>query len=101
LNDLAFNNVKLDTLKQSELPDECKKLSKDALIIVVKQKAERRDILQKMLSLELLKRNRYVETELAKRNKSEVEGSFNNIIFTNIQKQTEKKKIVLKGKTKY
>ena len=101
LSDLAFNNVTLDTLKQSELPDEFKNLSKDSLVIVVKQKADRRDSLQKMLSREIVKRNRYVETELAKRNKSEVEGSFNNIIFTNVQKQTEKKKIVLKGKTKY
>ena len=101
LSDLASNNVKLDSLKQSELPDEFKNVSKDSLVIIIKQKTELRDSLQKVLHTEIEKRNNYVETELAKRNKSEVEGSFNNIIFTNIQKQTKKKKIILKGKAKY
>jgi hypothetical protein len=47
------------------------------------------------------KKNKYVETESGKGNKSEVDGSFNNIIFTTSQKQTQQKNIILKGKTKY
>ncbi len=101
LGDLASKNVRLDTLKKAELPDEFKHLSKDSLVIVVKQKSALRDSLQKLLNAEVTKRNSYIETELSKRNKSEVEGSFNNIIFSNIQKQTQKKKIILKGKAKY
>jgi hypothetical protein len=101
LSDIASNNVKLDSLKVTELPDEFKNIPKDSLAIVVKQKTELRDSLQKVLNTEIANRSKYVEAELAKRNKKEVEGSFNNIIFTNIQKQTQKKKIVLKGKAKY
>jgi hypothetical protein len=101
LSDVASNNVKLDSLSSNELPDEFKNIPRDSLAIIVKQKTELRDSLQKQLSVEVAKRNAYVEAELAKRNKTEVEGSFNNIIFQNIQKQTQKKKIVLKGKAKY
>jgi hypothetical protein len=101
LSDLASGNVRLDSLKQTELPDEFKNIPKDSLAIVVKQKTELRDSLQKVLNTEIAKRTKYVEAELSKRNKSEVEGSFNNIIFTNIQKQTRKKKILLKGNAKY
>jgi Mg-chelatase subunit ChlD len=101
LSDVASNNVRLDSLKQAELPDEFKNLSKDSLVIMVRQKTELRDSLQKLLNAEVAKRATYVQTELAKRNKAEVEGSFNNVIFMNIKKQTQKKKIVLKGKAKY
>ncbi len=101
LSDLASKNVRLDSLDRTELPDEFKNLAKDSLSAVVKQKTALRDSLQKILVTEVAKRNRYIETELAKRNRMEVEKSFNNIIFTNIQKQTQKKKIILKGKAKY
>jgi len=101
LSDVASKNVLLDSLKQSELPDEFKNISKDSLLIIVKQKTALRDSLQKRLTVEVVKRNNYIDTELSKRNKGEVEGSFNNIIFSNIQKQTQKKKIILKGKAKY
>lgn len=101
LSDLSSKNVSLDTLKQAELPDEFKNLSKDSLAVVVKQKTAQRDSLQKKLDEEVVRRNKYIETELSKRNKAEVEGSFNNVIFSNIQQQTQKKKIILKGKAKY
>lgn len=101
LSDVASDIVSLDTLTQAELPDEFRDVSRDSLVILIKQKTGLRDSLQQTLQSEIAKRNKYVETELSKRNKSEVENSFNNIIFTNIQKQTQRKKIVLKGKTKY
>jgi len=49
----------------------------------------------------LTKNNKYVETDSGKGNKSEVDGRFNNIIFTTSQTQTQQKNIILKGKTKY
>jgi Mg-chelatase subunit ChlD len=101
LSDFASKQVQLDSLKKADLPDELKHLSKDSLAIVVKQKVQLRDSLQKQLNAEVAKRNSYIEADLSKRNKSEVEGSFNNVIFKSIQKQTQKKKIVLKGKAKY
>jgi hypothetical protein len=101
LSDVASKNVKLDSLKQAELPDEFKNIPKDSLAIVVKQKTELRDSLQKVLNTEIAKRSKYVEAELGKKKKGEVEGSFNNVIFLNIQKQTLKKKIELKGKAKF
>ncbi|MGC4101093.1 vWA domain-containing protein [Ferruginibacter sp.] len=101
LGDIASKNVRLDSLKQEELPDEFKNLSKDSLAIVIKQKTLLRDSLQKELNAVIAKRNSYVEAELSKRNKTEVENSFNGIIFSKIQQQTQKKKIVLKGKAKY
>ena len=101
LSDVASKNVLYDSISNDQLPDEFKGLSKDSLAIVIKQKTALRDILQQSLKGEVEKRNAYIETELAKKSKVEVEGSFNNIIFTNIQKQTKKKNIQLKGKAKY
>lgn len=101
LKDLASGNVSLDSIKKEELPDEFKKLSKDSIAVIVKQKAHLRDSLQKELQTAINKRNAYIDADLAKRNAGEVEGSFNNIIFKSIQKQTQKKKIVIKGTAKY
>ena len=101
LSDLASKNVQLDSLKKEELPDEFKNMSKDSIAIIVKQKTQLRDSLQKELVTAVNKRNAYIDTELSKRSAAEVEGSFNNVIFLNIKKQTQKKKIVIKGKAKY
>lgn len=101
LSDMASGNVQLDSLKKDELPDIFKNLPKDSIPVILKQKKQLRDSLQKELVTAVNKRNAFIETELSGRNAAEVEGSFNNIIFTNIQKQTQKKKIVIKGKAKY
>jgi len=101
ISDLASNNVLLDSIAKDQLPDEFKDMSTDSIAFFIKQKTALRDSLQQLLKGEVEKRNAYIETELAKKSKVEVEGSFNNIIFTNIQKQTKKKNIQLKGKAKY
>ncbi len=101
LSDFASGNVRLDSLKQEEMPDEFRNLSKDSIAVLVKQKAQMRDSLQKELLKAVTNRNQYINTELSKKSEAEVQGSFSNIIFTNIQKQTLKKKIVIRGKAKY
>ena len=101
ISDLASNNVLLDSIAKDQLPDEFKDMSTDSIAFFIKQKTALRDSLQQLLKGEVEKRNAYIETELSKKSKVEVEGSFNNIIFTNIQKQTKKKNIQLKGKAKY
>lgn len=101
LNDFSSNNVRLDSLKKDELPEEFKHLSKDSIAIILKQKANIKDSLQKELLNAVNKRNLYIDAELSKKSASEVQGSFSNIIFSNIQKQTLKKKIVIKGRAKY
>ena len=67
LSDLASANVRLDSLSQSDLPDELKHLSKDSLAIVVKQKMITRDSLQKRLQTAIVKRKEYIDAELAKK----------------------------------
>lgn len=101
LTDVASKNVMYDSIRSEELPDEFKNMSKDSLQLVITQKLALRDSLQKVLMTQVEKRNAYIETELAKKDEKEVTSSFNSIIFSNIQKQTKKKKIILKGKAKY
>ena len=101
LSDIASQNLMVDSLKLADRPDEFKSLSQDTLLTVIRQKTLLRDSLQKRMVVALGMRNKYIEQELAGRNRLEVERSFNNIIFTNIQRQARKKDIILQGKAKF
>ena len=103
LEDLKNDKVNLDSIitKADVLPDEMKSMTLDERKVFVKTKLAAQDSLQKEMQILITKRNAYVETELAKKDKAEVSESFNSVIYDKVKGQTNKKKIVLKGKAKF
>lgn len=101
LDDLISNRVKLDTLSIKALPDELKDMSSADRKKLVEEKIVQKINLTKALTTKANLRTQYINAELAKRDKSEVENSFNNVIFKNIKQQAQKCNIELKGAAKY
>ena len=101
LEEYRMDESTLEAIKKEELPDEMKNLSPAQKKIFIEQKLVQRDSLVKQLTKYTLLRQTYIEKDLSKRDSVEVNHSFSNQIYKNIQKQTEKKNIHLREKTKY
>jgi len=101
LEEYRMDESTLEAIKKEELPDEMKNLSPAQKKIFIEQKLVQRDSLVKQLTKYTLLRQTYIEKDLSKRDSVEVNHSFSNQIYKNIQKQTEKKNIHLGEKTKY
>jgi Mg-chelatase subunit ChlD len=101
LEEYRMDKTSLETIKKEELPDEMKDLSPVQRKVFVEQKIVKRDSLMKELTKYSLLRQTYIEKDLSKRDSAEVNHSFSNQIYKNIRKQTEKKNIHLREKTKY
>ena len=101
LEEYRMDKTSLETIKKEELPDEMKELSPAQRKVFVEQKIVKRDSLMKELTKYSLLRQTYIEKDLSKRDSAEVNHSFSNQIYKNIRKQTEKKNIHLREKTKY
>ena len=101
LEEYRTNKNSLETLNKDELPDEMKNLSPAQRKIFIEEKIARRDSLNKELTKYTRLRQTYIEKDLSRRDSAEVDNSFSNKIYKNIQKQTEKKNIHLREKTKY
>lgn len=100
LNDYKGGKVNVETIQKEKLPNEIASLSpaerKDYLDKLVK----RRDSLDVSIKQLISQRKEYVDKELSKRKKEEVESSLDYKIYENVKKQAEKKKINMKGKAK-
>jgi hypothetical protein len=101
LEEYRTDKTSIERLKNEELPDEMKDLSPVQKKIFIEQKLVRRDSLMKELTKYTTLRQAYIEKDLSMRDSAEVNHSFSNQIYKNIQKQTEKKGIRLTEKTKY
>jgi hypothetical protein len=101
LEDYRANKNSLETLNKDELPDEMKNMSPAQKKVFIEEKIARRDSLNKELTKYTRLRQTYIEKDLSRRDSAEVDNSFSNQIYKNIQKQTEKKNIHLREKTKY
>lgn len=91
----------LDNIKEDELPDEMKELSATQRDQYIKHKITVRDSLSKELVKYSQLRQQYIEKDLKSRKAEDVDSSFTNKIYKNIQRQTEKKNIRLKEAAKY
>jgi hypothetical protein len=101
LADFKTKKVNLADLKEDELPEELKKLTPAQRIAFVEEKIQQRDSLQKVLNTLVRKRDSYITTELAKKDSTTVNASFNMVIYEKMKTQTKKKNINLKGKAKF
>ena len=84
LNDVAEGKVTVSAIKQEELPEELKNIRGKNLEVAIQRKIAQRDSLNKQMNLLSKKRQDYIDSELNKREKSEVENSFNYKIYDNV-----------------
>ncbi len=101
LNDIKENKVQIESLSETELPDEIKTLPKEERKKFVEKSVADKEALAKKMSEAVSKRTQYIEVELAKKDKSAVDNSFSNVIYQNIKQQSSKKNIQLKGNAKF
>ena len=101
LEEIKQKSVSIESIKKEELPDEMKNMTADQKKIFIDKKIAQRDSLNRELMKVTKLRQEFIEKDLSKRKKEDVENSFSNQIYKSIQKQTEKKNIHLKEKTKY
>lgn len=101
INDFKNKKVNLDSIKKEALPDHLAAMSPAQRKKYVSNLAAQRDSLDKKMA-ELVKlRSEYIDKELAKKDKSVVENSFDHKVYESVKKQASKKKIELEGKEKY
>lgn len=101
LNDVADGKVKTIDLKAEELPEEFKNVKGKDLEDAIKTKIAKRNLLNKEMNTLAKKRQEFIDADLNKRDKSEVENSFNYKVYENVKEQAAKKNIKLKDKAKY
>ncbi len=100
LNDFKEGKVNLNTIAEEKLPDEMAKMNTAERAIFLNEKIKQRDRISTNLKLLIDQRKAFLDSELKKKNKEEVENSFDYTIYENVKKQAAKKKINLKGKAK-
>lgn len=94
------DTVKLDELKEEELPESLRKMSKEEREAVIKKKAETRKELQKKIA-ELSKKRQAHILEQVKKQGDKGKKSLDMKIYSAIKKQAEQKDIVYEGGPKY
>jgi len=99
LNDVV-NGKKLSDIKESELPENLKKMSQGEREKYVDSQINKRKELEKEI-LDLSKqRQAHIDAELKKMNTEQVESSFDNVVFKAVQSQAKAKNINITGSAK-
>lgn len=101
INDYKTGKVDVTKIETAKLPAEVAKLSVEQRKVYLDKMVVRRDSIDKEMKKLVEKRKTYIESELKKKNKSEVDNSIDNQIYENVKKQAAKKSLILKGKAKY
>ncbi|MCD6066970.1 MAG: hypothetical protein K0S33_1796 [Bacteroidetes bacterium] len=101
VNDYKAGKVKIADIKPAQLPAEVAKMDEKQKKIYLDKMVVRRDSINKEMKVLVEKRKSYIDKELSKKSKAEVETSFENQVYENVKKQAAKKKVNLKGKAKY
>jgi len=101
INDTKSNSKLIDTIDVKLLPDKFKGMTRDQIKAETARMIAQRNAFTVKIKLYTALRDSFITRELKKRDSSEVQGSFNNIVFENIKTQAADKKIILKGKAKF
>ena len=94
--EVAEGKLELDEVKEKELPAKYRKLSKDALAKVVKEKSAEREKLQAEMDELVAERNAFVKKELARRKADGKDDGFDAKIRRAVKAQGAKKGIEYK-----
>ncbi|MFL5753258.1 MAG: vWA domain-containing protein [Bacteroidia bacterium] len=101
VNDYKAGKIQIAKVKADQLPPEIARLDAQKKKEYLDKMVAKRDSIDKNMKILVDKRRAYVEQELAKKEKSEVEGSFDNQVYENVKKQAARKDVKLKGRAKY
>lgn len=91
--EVADGEVELDKVNSDQLPEEFKKMSKDELTAAVKERQEKRAVLQKEMEKLVAQRGAHVKKELAKQKAEGKESGFDAEIRRAVKTQGAKKGI--------
>lgn len=101
INDTKSNSKLIDTINVKQLPDKFKGMTREQIKAETARMIAERNTFTTKIKFYTAMRDSFIKQELEKKDSSEVQGSFNNIVFENIKSQAADKKIILKGKAKF
>ncbi|MCH9726620.1 MAG: VWA domain-containing protein [Planctomycetes bacterium] len=90
LDAIVGKKVKLEELKEAELPAELKKLSKKEQVIYVEKKQKERKAIQLQIQQLTKKRNQFIAEEMKKKNKNQ-SSTFDTAVIKALKSQAVKK----------
>lgn len=99
--DIAHAKVKLEDIREQELPDDILKIDKEKRMTYVADLVENRATLEKKLTELLKQRDDYLAKEIDKRDKEEVESSFNSRVYEKMRYSAAKKGYKTKIRSKF
>ncbi len=88
---IVGEKVKLNELKEEELPKELKKLTKKEQVAFVKKKQKERKAIQLQIQELTKKRNQFIAAELKKQNNQKKNSTFDTAVIKALKVQAEKK----------
>lgn len=91
LYDVSHSKVKLENIKESELPEEIKKVESAKRVEYVNDLITKRGATEKKLAELLKQRSEYLEKELDKHDKDEVDSSFNSKVYEKMRHSAKRK----------
>ncbi len=101
LFDISRSKIKLENIPESDLPEAVRKTEKEKRPAYVTELVEQRKQLEKQLGELLSQRSAYLETELDKRDKSEVDASFNSKVYEKMRHSAKRKGYDTKIRSKF
>lgn len=100
VSDYKAGKLNVGNVASDKLPAEMATMNEAQRKNFLEKKVKQRDSLEVLINKLIGERKVYMEKELSKRSKEEVESSFDYAVYENVKKQASKKKIELKGKAK-
>ncbi|TND05363.1 MAG: hypothetical protein FD123_3656 [Bacteroidetes bacterium] len=101
LHMISTKKVKLEDVKEKELPEALAKIEKDKREAWVAQQIAERDSIQKTLTTLLAKRQEHINKELAAMKKEDVDNSFNAKVYNIINTSATRKGYKMKSHAKF
>lgn len=101
LYDVQHEKVKVEDIKEKELPEKLKGMTTEERKTYVAQQITERQALEKQLLELTRKRQEYIQKELEHMDSTAVKNSFNNTIYNQVQKQALDKGYRMEGKAKF
>jgi hypothetical protein len=99
--DIAHSKVKFEEIRDAELPEEILKIEKEKRLAYVMDLVAKREATEKKLGGLLKQREDHLAKEIDKRDKEEVESSFNSKVYEKMRSSAAKKGYKTKIRSKF
>jgi len=101
VNDYKSKKIDLQKIPSTQLPDALQKMNGVQREKYLDSLTTQRELLQQEMNVLITQRKSYIEEELKKKKKEEVDESFDKKVYDHVKKQAAKKNIEMKGNVKY